>query len=1016
VGCLGSTSSNAETHRDKFEVDLCSLGCHGTTCSVNQIATNQDIVITFNDDVKASSVNYATMSFVNEVTGATPPGTFFVNGETVIFRPALIESEAGIAFGFEDGATYRLNLFADPEWNVIRSVIDRPNLTGINCGITTSGIIDLAPGSPSVVVTPDSTTPPVSSDFDITLVFNDLIQKSQLVNESTGLSPSITISVADSTLGQAIDVSIPGTFDVSFDQDDLTSTLVFSPLAPFPGGSSGDRVLKVAISSQVQDLAGNSILNPGEYLIPLPEAFSTPGSFSESFLDNSMEDTTGSTEGLWASSSTGLDSGLQPATGAHEGGSSGVLGVFAPTEDFIFDTNSMVMRTVAGDLVTITDGVFPFEEIHIPSGVRVTAVGTNPLRLICRGQMLIEGHLDLSGQNAPPNFGKFFPRFSEIIQILDPGTGTVLGSESTGGIFESEAGGGLPGIGYCAAGSGGQGGKSWYLLDGVGTLQDPNYYDDSNIDPFVDPDSGQPDPGRFEDGIRYTTIHGRNGDGVGGLAASGDPEQNFALIPADLAAGSGMGSWAWPFASNEIPDDITVLGGPATRIRSHFDSAQGEYTNYSIHRSRGGGGGGFWSAGVQGGYYDSNSLNPLNQPLAIPEIDAPNKVYEFNDHVNWDARLEGASSVPDAAGGDYNPALGIETLDPSTGLLLGGSGGGGAGMSQHGSYSQDPNTIHDLGHGLGDSTLGYLDTFRTCSGAGGGAGGGALQLHIGGRFAVTGLVSLDGGDGGDSEFMLNRPYSDFDSINFGPPGDAGGGGGSGGSLLLQAGGTIDVSSNSLQLNGGSGGLGSAGNHGGSGGSGLARFETETGLETLANLQTWVSPDESVELTPIGSPGMPNVVASDGGFGGINSVGGFSSNASGVRSLWFAPSSTFMLVDFSGYSISCTYNDGLGGADQTLVLESGGTSYPQPGVTPIWVSFQVGWAPPGSSTPDANSLGDWVIPGQASLTDGLDEIRSALARMIRFNIIFDHDLIAGLIGSDPAAFFRVDEVHFDWVGE
>ncbi|MDP7246668.1 MAG: Ig-like domain-containing protein [Planctomycetota bacterium] len=1015
AGCLGSTSSNSVTHADQFEIDHCSLGCHGATCTVNTIATNQDIVITFNDEVRDSSANYATISLVSDISGATPPGTFFVDGEKIIFRPSLIETEAGLSFGFVDGDVYRLRVYADPEWNVVRSVIGRPNLSDINCGITTSGVTDLSPGPPSVVVTPDASTPPVSSDFSITLVFNDLMQKSQLLNEATGGSPSISVKVEDKTSPETVVVSVPGTYSISFDQDALTSTLVFTPLAPFPGGHSGDRTLKVFVSPQIADIANNAILNPGEFSIPLPEAFSAPGSFAEGFSDNSMEDVAGSTSHLWAEGTVGLDSGLQADTGIHEGGGSGILGVFAPTEDYVFDTSLMTMKTVTGVNVTITDGVFPFEEVHIPAGVRVSAVGPNPLRLLVRGQMLVEGILDVSGENASPNFGKYFPRFSEIIQIKDSG-GNVIASESSGGIFESEAEGGLPGIGYCAAGSGGRGGGAWYLLDGAGGLLDPNFYDDANPETLVAAE-GEPDPSRFTDKIRWTSPHGRNGAGVGGVAPTGDPELSALNIPGDLAEGSGMGSWAWPTASNFVLDDIAVPPGgvlTGTRIQTHLDPSTLQYSAYSIHRSRGGGGGGFWTDGVQGDYFDSNSTNPLLQPLTPPVSDAGNSIWEFNDRFNWDAKV--GDSVPDASGGAYSPVAGIETLDPDLNLLLGGSGGGGAGMSQHGSYSLDPNTNHSLFNG-NPSGLGWIDSFRTCSGAGGGAGGGALQIHTGGRFAVTGLVSVDGGDGGDSEFMLNRPYSDFNAINFGPPGDAGGGGGSGGSILLQAGGILDVGSNTLSLSGGEGGLGSVGNHGGDGGSGVIRFETNAGDETLAALQTLVSPDESVDLAPIGSSGLPNRVIHEGDFGASTPIGSFSSNASGVRSHWFLPANNVMLLDFSGYRITCTYNDGLGGGDQSIVYESGGVNYPQPGTSPIWVSFQTGWAAPGSSTPDDISLSDWIIPGQGSTTDGLSEIRGTLSRMIRFNLVFDHDIIAGLpLWSDPSAFFRVDEVHFDWVGE
>ena len=151
-------------------------------------------------------------------------------------------------------------------------------------------------------------------------------------------------------------------------------------------------------------------------------------------------------------------------------------------------------------------------------------------------------------------------------------------------------------------------------------------------------------------------------------------------------------------------------------------------------------------------------------------------------------------------------------------------------------------------------TNGAIGTYRNCPGAGGGAGGGAAQLHVGSRLTVTGSIHADGGDGGDSAFMVSVPFVDTNAIDFGPPGDAGGGGGSGGSLLIQVGSVLQAGVDAISVAGGEGGLGSAGNNGGDGGSGLVRVETSTGLESLSTLQNMIVPDSAVELTPVGSPG------------------------------------------------------------------------------------------------------------------------------------------------------------------
>ncbi len=1002
TACSGSSSSKVVTRAGNFQIALCSLGCQGGSCAVNLIATNQDIVFPFNDAVDPSTVSFTSISVVEINNGSTPPGEFLVQGRKVIFRPALIENEAGIQFGFQEGAIYRITVFASPESNVVKSVIGRPNLTPITCSIQTAGIIDLVPGRPRVTFTPNLTKPPTTNDFDVVMVFNDLMQKDQLVDSATGSSPSVSVRVVDDSQATTVEVAIPGTYSIEFDQNRLLTELTFRPLAPFPSGANGLRQLRIDFSSQIADIADNFLSNPGSNLVPLPTSGSAPGSFVETFDDSLMLDGAASTASLWSANPGALDSGYDTVAGLHRGGGSGILGTFAPTEDFSFSTDSMAMVTITGETVTITDGVFMFDRVHIPDGVTVTAAGPNPLRLFCRGECLVEGVLDLSGAPAPANFGKYFLRFDER-----------LSGESTGGIFEFEALGGNPAAGNCGGGSGGKGGKAWYVLDGIRDPNEPpgepDYYkeDLTNwVEGQVDPINDPPDPARFLAAAPPTTgrwvyVHGRPGQGVGAAPTSGDPELRYGQLAGERALGAGMGSWAWPPLTDSIPNTAFTI---YTKIRSHFDTGISSYTEYSRHRSRGGGGGGFWTDGDQGEYFVPGSTDPLLGLLPAPEVDAGSGIWEYNSFLDLDAH--GGGGTPDAAGGSYSLPAGIETLEPSLGLLLGGGGGGGAGVGLHGSY-------HALGAFRPD---GLIDTYRNCSGAGGGAGGSGLQLQSGGPVFVSGSVRVSGGSGGDSEFMLSLPYHDTAAIVHAPPGDAGGGGGAGGSILLQTNGPLAVSPDALVLRGGRGGKGSAGNYGGTGGAGLIRFETPTGVEPLVTLQGMVAPDASVDLAPIGQPGVPNVAAFGADLGGtLGDFGVFNGNSSGVRSAWFAPTNDVLLLDFTGYSITVRFDDG---AEQVVTYDGddlSGNDHTTPGTTPVWVAFQVGWGPPGATEPNPATLGDWVVPGYGT-TGGLPEIRGNLARMIRFMIVFDHNLISTLIGPGAGRYYQVEDLTLNWNGE
>jgi len=789
---------------------------------------------------------------------------------------------------------------------------------------------------------------------------------------------------------------VPGTYTASLDRNSLTTTVVFTPAVPFPGSGAASggpplRQLRLDFASQIADLAGNTLENSGSFLVPLPDTEPQAGSFQEDFLDLSGLDPAGSTAGLWAAVPGFLDSGLDPVTGKHHGGGSGVLGTFAPQDDFLFNTDDMTLVTVDTNNplnmdLRVVGGVFMFDEIHIPPGVTVRAEGSRPLRLFSRGQFVLEGTLDLSGEDAPPNFGKYFP----------PDAENVVGEDQSNmNLFEAfGAEGGQESLG---GGRGGPGGATWYTL--------ADYYDETKAS-FQ---SGSPDPTRYQEGLISNTVHGHSGQGVGGRRPLGTPLARTGQVAVDRSYGSGIGSLAWPPQSNEVLDQALQ----PLAMQAHQDPISQIWLNYALHRARGGGGGGFWTDGSPGLHFDPNGTDPLGLPLVEPIVDVVQGIYEYNAFLDFDERSGGGT--PDGAGGAFDPGLfpGIETLDPEAGLLLGGAGGGGAGSGEHGSWSVDP-----------AGTGGFLDTYRNGDGAGGGAGGGAVQIQVGGRAAVSGVISVEGGDGGSSSFMLDVPYSPANAITIGKPGDAGGGGGSGGSILFQVYGNLnEIAPDSLRLGGGKGGLGSAGNHGGDGGSGLIRFETLTGSESLAALQALVDPDAAVDLTPIGQPGAPNVAphltsmpgtVGDGTVVTGNGSWTFNGNASGVRSLWYVPDSTLSHLSITGWRVVCRYDDGNG--EQIEVFDQ--NSPTEPGVTPIWVAFQTGWGMPALGQPvEPDVLNPWVVPGFDGIGGGLAQIQGHLWRMIRFQIVFDMDLVRDTrTGTAPGAYYRVDEVILEWSGD
>lgn len=1019
--CLGG-SGGATQSNGAFGLTVCSLGCGGTTFAVTVWQANKDIVFTFNQDVDPATVNFSSISITSITDGSSPLGSFLVNGPRVTFRPALIETSGGLTFGFTDGFTYRIEIPSEGP-NVVRSESGRPNSNFIHGTITIDGIADLVPGPPTIVsYDPNPEDPPTTNDFLITIVFGDILRTSQLADPLTGESALVTVSVADSESGTSSQV--PGTFAASLDRNALTTTLVYTPLVGYPDGDDGRRQLQVNLSQQIVDLVGNPLDGAGILVIPLPDSLSTTGEIVEAFDDQAKEDDAAGVAGLWASPAGALDSGQDPLTGNHRGGSTGILGDLTLAGAVVqYNTDSQpLFSTFLGETVTVEGGVFPFDQITVSSDSILSASGSLPLRLISRGDFLLSGRVDLDGEDAPPNYGKGMPTSEREL----PETAT-FGFTEAEEPRNSITGGGDPGIGAASGGSGGRGGMSWYAgPDGIGLeFGSLVFYLDTNECGWAAIEEGSCFPentGRFRDTFKGNDYCGTNGDRVGGVAAQGAPIGGTlsGKIDEDLDGGSGMGSWAWPPKSNVMPDP-QLSGG--TRIKTHVYVDNGtpiSRENHTRHRARGAGGGGYWTAGTRGDYFVPGSTDPLGTvigPTITPVINVAQDVREYNDdglgndYLTWDGAA-GASSRPvlDAEGGDYVKPPGMESLNPESGFLLGGAGGGGAGNNQHGSWKETPTLAN-----------GSINTFRCGDGAGGGAGGGAGQLFAGNRFSLTGAIGAAGGDGGDSSFMLSIPYSIPDDVLYGTPGDGGGGGGAGGAVLLQVVGPFTADSASIAVPGGEGGLGSAGNHGGDGGSGLVRVESAVPL-TLAQMQALVEPDEAVDLTPVGQPGQPNSGLVNFNWGGLptGDVTGsdgtvFNGNSSGVRSHWYeAPLSINQFI-VTRWEIECEYRDGSG--IHSLVYASDG-ALTDPGVTPVWIAFQGAWMAPGESeeaNPDILLSTDWVIPGFKVVTDGLVQLGLVLARAVRYTLILDQDLINGLIGGTANGYFRVTNVRFEWEG-
>ena len=73
--------------------------------------------------------------------------------------------------------------------------------------------------------------------------------------------------------------------------------------------------------------------------------------------------------------------------------------------------------------------------------------------------------------------------------------------------------------------------------------------------------------------------------------------------------------------------------------------------------------------------------------------------------------------------------------------------------------------------------------------------------------------------------------------------------------------------------------------------------------------------------------------------------------------------------------------------------------------------------PGESLnaqPELVTVTPWFVPGLTVATSGIDEFNSFYNRALRFRLVFDQTVIAGLMDGGEESWFRVISVNFDTI--
>jgi hypothetical protein len=467
LGSCGGFSASDDTADGSSSSDLfvvsCSLGCSNGAagnqvfCSVINTPQNQEISILFSKPIDLGSLNSASFRVTDVATGSSPQGTYSVDPldpRRLVFRPALSFDQNGNPnFGLQPNRAYQVTVSGEAQNDpppYITSTDGRPNQSRLQCTILTSeGIVDPVPGSPSVFITADVITGedgfgnpildrnvPVNagtlvsnvwSGSRVRIRFNDIMNLASVVNPQTKTAPFIRVEVdQDGDPGTADRTPISGQFtapipslDPGFaanpqfqayvDVASLETYVVFQPDLPLPSAGQGavQRRIAVTVPPAVVDLVGNPITlqNGGGLHTFVPEVIQfdelvIPQAGGEDFAAvapsvNSREDALRS-NAVWGNGKLMVG----------QGGGSGRLGELVVEagetivlntdyQEFPLEERAIDMIGNAGDdpsglgtfpsTLVVEDGAFEFSRIVVKPGGSLRIVGSKPARVYSRG-------------------------------------------------------------------------------------------------------------------------------------------------------------------------------------------------------------------------------------------------------------------------------------------------------------------------------------------------------------------------------------------------------------------------------------------------------------------------------------------------------------------------------------------------------------------------------------------------------------------------------------------------------
>jgi len=824
-----------------FAIVSCSLG--GAPCggASNVVQQSTQIVFTFNAPVLESSVTAETLNIVEVDTGGggggEPAGIRKVAGNKVTFIPEVsFDSSGNVIYGFSPNRTYRIRI-PSGQGNTIRSVNGKNNTAAVDTNvIVTNQLADVKPGSPSaalLIPTPAQiNAAPVNTPIEIE--FDDIMDASTLVNKIQGTSNSMAVKVdldgeTDTPADFQDQIDIPGTWDISFNSTNQTTTVSFAHPSDFPGpGPTGSRRIVVVMNSAlIKDLGGNTLAGGQVLKFKTTSAVGSPFTITENFGDNLGEDAQRSGANMWNSAANPgvLVPGVGGGSGTHGDFVASTANDFNNTNfgaiatDGIAVSTATVKRTpltiatkesLAGSETTISNGIYQFASLQVGDGTEARTVrfeGANAARIFVRGAATIGANSTLSVRGLDGS-----PQSPTAQQNIDfAGFNTPCTSKAGGDplntwtAFPQYIVGKTGARGGALAGSGGDGGDlpiNTPLVAGSPQLN-------ALVAAFT---SFNGSSGTVAQGP--TTASNQPATAGGGTKAN--PINNVLTTPFEIFANvfqtPGVG-----FIFDNVDNDALCEG-----IVGQFQNGVSGPLGASLQMGSGGGGGAsHFEDGTAGGWCTettgtvtgncNNGAGLIAPPNFATKLAPPNPPQVLSNPGI------GAGVYPLVAVGTAGAKGQLVTNQPDFGadgignfaLLRGGAGGGGGGTNIFG-------TAGNIALGGSATWNGSVQPTTVAPilsvGAAGGGGGGAMQLQAGRSITVNAVAGIDagGGDGGDHHTHptnTQTPLCLTISSNFFGHSMAPGGGGGGGSVVLQTPGDLSLVNGGVSVRGGLGGDG-----------------------------------------------------------------------------------------------------------------------------------------------------------------------------------------------------------------